>query len=309
MRARLRFFFSPSRAKTLDTAWAWGQNLVFRGKVAQNFGLVGHSAQPTAHIDPKAPLLLAVYCAHLGQEAHIVQHYQTAGFLLAARKGDFEFAAKVLHVVVAEQKPGQRVGVRGCVEGFGAADAGQLAAGNVAHGVATRLAGGDAHSGQTAHQIGRVLDVDVVQLDVLAGGHMQDAVRVFISQLRQHIQLLRVQTAIGHFNAHHSRRVPIGVWSLHPLRGEGDGLALEAVVALAVVVALTVDTPAQTALGKDPLVQFALASQEHLPFKNVDLVGHIIGHVVLEAIFPGQCDGSHWVVLSIAYSVLRTIGV
>ena len=105
-----------------------------------------------------------------------MHHHQTAGFLLAAGEGDFEFAAKVLHVVVAQQKPGQGVGIGGGVEGFGAADAGQLAAGDVAHGVAAGFAGGDADGSQSAHQVRCVFDMDVVKLDVLAGGHVQDAV-------------------------------------------------------------------------------------------------------------------------------------
>ena len=40
-------------------------------------------------------------------------------------------------------------------------------------------------------QVGRVLDVDEVELDVLAGGDVQDAVRVLLGQLGQHVQLRR----------------------------------------------------------------------------------------------------------------------
>ena len=49
---------------------------------------------------------------------------------------------------------------------------------------------------QTAHHAGRVLDMDKVQLKILARD-MQDAAGVFVCDLGQHIKLIRRQATAG----------------------------------------------------------------------------------------------------------------
>ncbi len=44
-------------------------------------------------------------------------------------------------------------------------------------------------------QVGRVVDVDEVQLEVLARGHVQDAVGVLLGEIGQHVELVRGQRA------------------------------------------------------------------------------------------------------------------
>ena len=61
------------------------------------------------------------------------------------------------------------------VEHLVGAGAGQVAAHDVAHRVAARLAGGQAHRRQVAQQIGEAFQLDEVHLDVLAGGEVAPA--------------------------------------------------------------------------------------------------------------------------------------
>ena len=88
---------------------------------------------------------------------------------------------------------------------------GVRASGNVAHGISAGLARGDSGSGQAAHHAGRVFDVNVVQLEILPGGDVRDAVGIFLGEVGQRFQLLRIQSAGGNLDALHARSVPHGV--------------------------------------------------------------------------------------------------
>ena len=263
------------------------QDLIFCRELAKHLRLVGHSAQAATHEYFEAPLALAVHLTNLGQITEIVHHHQAAGFAFTAGKGRLELTAKILHIVVAEQELGIGVGIRRCVEDLCAADTGQVAAGYVADRVATCFARGDADGGQTTHHVRRIFDMHKMQLDILAGGYMQNAVRVFVSDLREHVKLLRRQAAVGHFDALHTRRVPERIRPFETIAIlERQFAALEAVMALAVVVALPVDAPPQTGFGEDLFVQFPLAHQLHLAFENVDLVGQISRHLFQQDFLP-----------------------
>src|SRR6185437_15108516 len=96
----------------------------------------------------------------------------------------FKFAAETLAIGMAEQKAGQRARVRGDVETFVGANAGVWASGYVADGISAGLACRDVGSGETAHHAGRVVDVNVMKLEVLACGDVRDAVGIFLSELR-----------------------------------------------------------------------------------------------------------------------------
>ncbi len=57
-------------------------------------------------------------------------------------------------------------------------------------------------------------------------------------------------------------------------------------MALAVVVALTVDPTTQAGLRKDPLINFALTLQLDLCFVNVDFFFELRGELSLQGLFP-----------------------
>ena len=102
----------------------------------------------------------------------------------------------------------QRVRVGRDVERLRAADAGERAGGDVADGVAAGLARGDADGGQAAHDVGRVLDVDEVQLDVLAGGDVQMRSEYSSAQLGEHVHLLGGDLPARDLDPLHAGRVP-----------------------------------------------------------------------------------------------------
>src|SRR5207253_2722794 len=85
----------------------------------------------------------------------------------------------------------------------------------------------------------------------LTGGDVADAVGVFLGQLRQGDHLLRVDAAEGDLDPLHAGGVPHRVGALGE-RLVGQLLRLDAVVAMAVVVALAVGAAAEARLGDSP---------------------------------------------------------
>src|SRR5207245_9020021 len=107
----------------------------------------------------------------------IVQPDQAAGVVAATREGDLELAPEVLRIGMAEQEIGGGFRVRGHVECLLAADAGDGAGGDVAHGVAASFARGDPNGSQAPHDGRGVLDVDEVELEILPCGPVRNSVR------------------------------------------------------------------------------------------------------------------------------------
>ena len=228
-------------------------------------------AEPASDKDGEAALLLAIDFARLRQQAQVVHHDQTAGVSRASREGHFEFAPEILDIIVAEQELSHGIGVGADIKDFVVADAGQGASGDIAHGIAAGFLGGDADGCQAPHQVRSVVDVHVMQLDILPRGDMQDAIGVFVRQLGQDLELIRRETAIGDLDALHARRVPERVGTLDQIaRGITQLARLDAVVALAIVIALPVSALAQALLGEDFFVQLALLAQFNLRFVGVE---------------------------------------
>ena len=185
---------------------------------------------------------------------------------------------------MAQQKFRQRARIRRDVEHFVLADAGVGAGRHVAHGISASLARGDAGGGEAAHQAGRVVDVDVVKLKILARGDVRDAVGIFLGQLRHGFQLLGVQPAAGNLDALHAGRVPHRIGALGQRRPRDSAISWTfcAVVPLAVVVALAVGAPAQARFGEQALVDLALLAQRDFRFEDVDFARQLLRH------FPGK---------------------
>ena len=190
-RARLRFFFSPRRAKTRAIACASGRISSSVTKSLEQLGRVRDRPQTAADVHGEAALELAIDLFDARQQAEVVDVDQPAGVLLAAGESRLEFASEILRIGVTEQEIRHRFGVGRDVEGFVVANARQRAAGDIADGVAAGFLRGDADRRQTAHQVGRVFDMDVVQLEILPSGDVQNAIRILVGDFRQHFHLLR----------------------------------------------------------------------------------------------------------------------
>jgi hypothetical protein len=264
-----------------------GEELLFGCELGEHLGLVGHRAETAAHHHLEA----ASTVLHARDEAGVVELHQSAGLLLAARERGLELAPEVLDVRVAEQELHQRPGVGRHVEGLGPADARHGAAGHVSDRIAAGLPGRDADGGQAPHQVRRVLDVDVVELDVLTRGDVQDAVRVLLGERRELVELVGRDAAEGDLDAHHPGRVPDRLRALGGLLFEGERALGDSVVATAVVVALAVDAPPQARLGEHLVLDPALASQLDLALEQIDLVRPGGDHAVLQGFLP--CGVGH----------------
>jgi len=146
---------------------------------------------------------------------------------------------------------------------------------------------GDAGGGQAAHHGGRVLDVHEVQLEILAGRDVRDAIRIFLRDVGQRLELLRIQAAERDLDALHAGRVPHGIGALgQRSRGVGQLLGFAAVPALAVVVALAVDAAPQAGLREHLLFDLALLAQLDLRLVNIYLARQIRGHRSVQRLPP-----------------------
>ena len=253
-----------------------------------------YGTQPSTDIEFKSPFLHAVYRLQGSHRTHVVHVGQAAGLVPASGEGDLELPAEVLRVRMSHQKrgTGQRIGRR--VEGLGPAHTGHRACGDISHRIAAGLARGDSHGGQSIHEVRRVVDVDIVELDVLARGHVQDVVGVLLRELSKEVHLLCRDASERDLNAHHAGRVPHRFRPLCQLpAGEFQLPGARAVDSLAVVVSLTVDTTPKPGLGEDGVFELALALQFDLGLEYLYLPAQILRDPVRELLLPGGgfCHG------------------
>src|SRR5215831_382831 len=153
------------------------------------------------------------------------------------------------------------------------ADARVWAARHVAHRIAARFASRDPDAGQPTVHIGRVLDVDEMELHVLPGGNVQDAVRVLLGAVCQYLELLSGEFAERNLDPLHPGRIELRV---RPLRQTAarkrDILSSEAVVSLSVVVTLAVCASTESKLREYLLIELAGLPELHLVLEQIDLL-------------------------------------
>src|SRR5262249_39465879 len=116
---------------------------------------------------------------------------------------DLELARKALRVRVTEQPARRRLGPRCDVELLLRACAREVATHHVADGVAAGLARGEPDRCHEPQDLGRALELDEVELDVLARGEVAPAARVRLGDVREGLELLRGHSAVRHLHAQH----------------------------------------------------------------------------------------------------------
>src|SRR5688572_16600201 len=104
-----------------------------------------NGAEPAAHPELEAAHLLAVLDPRLRDETEVMHVDETARFVGTTGERRLELATEALHVRMAEQEAHERLGVGRDVERLRLADACERTRGDVAHRVAARFPGGDAH--------------------------------------------------------------------------------------------------------------------------------------------------------------------
>ena len=180
-----------------------GQQVLPGGELLEGLGRVGVGAQAAGHEDPEAGLDAALGGGPVdGDDADVVEH-GLAAVGDAAREVDLELAGQALGVAVAQEVLEGGLGPRADVEHLEGAGAGQVAADDVADGVAARLPARHPHAGQVAHERRHPLEVDEVELDVLAGGDVAPAPGVGLRDVGHHVELLGLDRPVGHLDAHH----------------------------------------------------------------------------------------------------------
>ena len=137
-----------------------------------------------------------------GDHADVVEH-RLAAVGLAAGEVDLELAGQALGERVVEEVLEGGLGPRADVEDLVGAGAGEVAAHDVADGVAARLAGGEPDGGQVAQDGRDLLEVDEVELHVLPGGEVAPAAAVGLGDVGEHVELLGGDGAVGHLHPHH----------------------------------------------------------------------------------------------------------
>ena len=156
-----------------------------------------------AHVNREA--LLAV--AHLGDQAQVVDRGRRT-VAPAAGEGDLVLPRKLVRKRIGQQELGQRQHVGRRIEHLVGADAGILAAADVAHRIAAAAPGGHARLVQIGQRRRDVADQHAMDLDVLPRGHVQHAVAVGSRHGGQHAHLVR-QHAAG--RKPHAEHVGVGL--------------------------------------------------------------------------------------------------
>src|SRR5262249_16409596 len=114
------------------------------------------------------------------EQADVVERGADAVVAAAAAEGDLELAREGRAERSAQKVPGDGFGVRRAVERLQRGCARVRAGGDVADGVAARLARGESRVGERGQRRARVVELDEVELHVLAGGDVAAAGRVLL---------------------------------------------------------------------------------------------------------------------------------
>ena len=132
-----------------------------------------------------------------------------------------------------------------------------------------------------------------MQLKILAGRHVGDAVGIFLGQFRHDLHLGRIEPAEGQLDPQHAGGVPHRAGTLGGLVREWQLAAFGAVIALPVVVALAIGAAAQAGLGENLFVDLPLLAQLDLRLELVDFATDGLGQLAFEVLFPDGVAGFH----------------
>ena len=158
--------------------------------------LIGNGPQSAADVHFKTSFFFSATVPFDCDQPQIVHVGEATAMVPAAAEGRLELPAEVLRGGMSQQESGKGAGIRGDVESLVRADTGVGASGDIAHRVAASLAGGDLDRGQPPHQCGRIVNLHIVQLEVLSGRDVRNAIGIFLGQIRQSLQLLRIESSV-----------------------------------------------------------------------------------------------------------------
>ena len=177
---------------------------------------------------------------------------------------------------MAEQEARQPLGIRRHVECLCPTDPRDWAGGHIANRVTARFTGRNPHRCQPAHAGRGVLDVHEMQLEILPGGDVQNAIGVFFGNLRQDLELFGRDSSKGDLDALHPGRIPRRVGPLGQTGMRiGQALRLQTVEPLGIIIALAVRATAKPGLCKKFLIDFTEFAQFHLRLENINFLAEL----------------------------------
>ena len=115
------------------------------------------------------------------------------------RDGDLVLARQVRVLAVAIKERRRLGDHAGCVEQFRAIHSGDRASGDIAHHVAASVHRGQAGALQEVVDLGKAVEPDIVELDILARGQFALAARVPLGDLTDRAQPLALRMPLGIF--------------------------------------------------------------------------------------------------------------
>ncbi len=256
------------------------KHLLHRQEVVEDSGLIGDCAEAATDIDLETARL-AVYVTQGRYKADVVHLDESTRFVAASgksadlRTGDFH------SVRVTEQELHKSIGIGRNIEELGAADASQRACGDVTHRVAASFACGDVLYRETPHKRGGIFNMNIVQLEVLPGSDMANAIRILLRQVGQDLQASCIHAAERYLDSLHAGRVPHGHWPFGKIIARKTQRALcLTIVALAIVVSLAIDSASQARFCKDLVVYFPLFLKCDLGLEDIYLFGQRGRHFI-----------------------------
>jgi hypothetical protein len=180
-----------------------GHQLLAGGEVLQGERRVGVGAEAAGDEDPEATLDTAVLEGPGGADHADVVEHRLAAVGGTPGEVDLELAGQALRQRIAHEVPVGRLGPRRDVEHLVRAGTRQVAALDVADGVAARLTRREPHGAEQPHQLGHALEAHEVELHVLAGGDVAPAPRVPVRDVGHEIELVGQEPTPGDLHPHH----------------------------------------------------------------------------------------------------------
>ena len=175
-----------------------GDQLVERHEVADQRGDHRGAAHPAADVELRTKLSVTLD----DPDTDIVQPHGRA-ILFARDHADLELARQVGKFGVEARPLAQQLGIGARVRHLVRRGACEMIRADVADAVAAGLDRVHLHARQIGEDVGRILQLDPVVLDVLPRGEVAVAAIVLLRDRRQHPHLTAVERAIGNRHAQH----------------------------------------------------------------------------------------------------------
>src|SRR5262249_24834694 len=150
-----------------------GEQFFFRHESLKELCLLWNSTETATHVHFKPTFFFSVLDAGCGNATHVMHVGQSTRLFFATRESNLQLSSESMGVRMAKHEFRGSFGVWCYIENLASADAGERACSDVANRITARFARRNSDCSKPPHEIRRIVDVDVVQLEILACCHMQ----------------------------------------------------------------------------------------------------------------------------------------